>query len=79
MLDFTSRATAMSNGKSPTGHSVRVHAELAVLHCSLVQTGFQPLHHRSCGRQTEQTLEDKRLSVATERGANSACVLLAPR
>lgn len=35
----------MINGKSPTSHSVRVHAELAVVHRSLVQTGFQPLHY----------------------------------
>lgn len=47
------------SGKSPTSHSVRVHAELAVVHRSLVQTAFQPLHHRRRSRQTEETLEEQ--------------------
>lgn len=54
------------NGKSPTGHSVRVHAELAVVHCSLVQTGFQPLHYWSRSRQTKQALQD-----TTHRGCSA--------
>lgn len=56
----------MINGKSPTSHSVRVHAELAVVHRSLVQTGFQPLHYWRRSRQTKQALQD-----TTHRGCST--------
>lgn len=57
-----------------TGHSVRVHAELAVVHDSLVQAGLQPLHHRGCRCQTEQTLRGE-LGKKKNDELNFTCTL----
>lgn len=42
-----------------TGHGVRVHAELAVVDCFLIQTGLQPFHHRGGCCQAKQALWNK--------------------
>lgn len=61
------------NGHIITGHSVRVHAELAVVDCFLIQTVLQPLHHWGCCCQTKQTLRDKR-GESRDRGGEKGVI-----